>query len=371
MGLAQNVRDYLETKYNTTTSTGSYLGVDKFYRAIKTEGKIKVTRKQVEDFLKTQTEYTIHKGVRRKFPRRRAIIPYIGYMIEVDCAYMLQYKDKNSGYGYFLVAIDTFSRLAQTAPLKTLKGSEVSKTLEDLLTRFDKVERVRSDMGSEFKSKITQSMLKRLNIKHFYSGNETKCFFAERLIRTIKSIMYRYMTSKNSHTWIDQLQNITANYNNTYHRSIKCTPASVKIGDEHHLSKLMYDTPTTSTATTGFKYELNDTVRISILKSSFMRIFDEQWSREYFLISGREIKQGIPVYTLKDLQNEPLNSTYYTHELQKIITDDKRDNYIIEKVLQRRRGKCLVRWLGWPIKFATWIDCSSIDEYNKSPKTAH
>ena len=365
MGLAQDVTDYLEKRYNDVAAPGSYFGLDKFYRAIKLDGKMKVTRKQVREFLKTQSEYTIHRAVKRKFPRHRAIVPYIGYEIEADCAYMTQYVDKNDGYAYFLVSIDCFSKLAHTAPLKSLKGAEVSKALESLLTKFTKAERVRTDLGSEFKSRVTQNMLRRLGIKHFYSSNETKCHFAERLIRTLKSLLYRYMTSKNTHRWVDQLQSITENYNNTYHRSIKRTPASVTPSDEHQLSKLMYDTSLTAPGKTPV-FQLNDTVRISSLKSKFHRDFDESWTREYFLVSDREIKQGIPVYRLKDLQNEPLQSTYYHQELQKIITDDKKDKYTIEKVLKRRRGKCLVSWLGWPRKFATWIDCSSIDEFNKA-----
>ena len=365
MGLAQNEIDHLRDRYNEINSAGSYYGLDKFYRAIKKAGKIKVTKKQVGEFLKSQTEFTIHREVKRKFPRRRAIIPYAGYQVEVDCAYMTQYAEKNDGHGYFLVAIDCFSKLARTAPLKSLKASEVSKSLESLLSQFDKVERVRSDMGSEFKAKVTQSMFRRLGIKHFYAGNEKKSHFAERLIKTLKSLIFRYLTSKNTHRWIDQLQSFTENYNNTFHRSIKRSPASVSTSDEHRLSKLMYDTAVVTWKSPVFKFDLNDTVRISALKASFSRNYDEKWSREYFLVSAREIRQAIPVYSLKDLQNEPLQSSYYQHELQKIITDDKNDNYIIEKVLKCHRGKCLVRWLGWPKKFDSWLPSDAIAEFNK------
>ena len=298
MGLAQNVRDYLQKRYNEIDVAGSYFGVDKFYRVIKAEGKIKVTRKQVAEFLSSQTEYTIHRGVKRRFPRRRAIVPHIGYQIEVDCAFMTQYKALNDGYGYFLVAIDCFSKLAHTAPLKSLKAMEVSKALEGLLVKFGRVWNVHSDRGSEFRSDKTQSMLRRLGIKHFYASNETKCFFAERFIRTIKSLIYRYMTSHNTHRWVDVLDSFTTNYNNTYHRSIKRAPSSVTKEDEHHLSKVMYDTPALAVKTTqGFKFELNDTVRISGLKTKFIRDFDEKWSREFFFLF------------LADSTNKPLRFT--------------------------------------------------------------
>ena len=61
--------------------------------------------------------------------------------------------------------------------------------------------------------------------------NEGKSVVAERLIRTLKTKIYKYMTTISSimttSVYIDQLNNIVNEYNNTYHRTIKIKPIDV------------------------------------------------------------------------------------------------------------------------------------------------
>ena len=61
--------------------------------------------------------------------------------------------------------------------------------------------------------------------------NEGKSVVAERLIRTLKTKIYKYMTTISSimttSVYIDQLDNIVNDYNNTYHRTIKIKPIDV------------------------------------------------------------------------------------------------------------------------------------------------
>ena len=61
--------------------------------------------------------------------------------------------------------------------------------------------------------------------------NEGKSVVAERLIRTLKTKIYKYMTTISSimttSVYIDQLDNIVNEYNNTYHRTIKIKPIDV------------------------------------------------------------------------------------------------------------------------------------------------
>ena len=57
--------------------------------------------------------------------------------------------------------------------------------------------------------------------------NEEKPITAERLIRTLKNNIYKYMTSISKNVYIDELDNIVKKYNNTYHRKIKMKPVNV------------------------------------------------------------------------------------------------------------------------------------------------
>ena len=54
--------------------------------------------------------------------------------------------------------------------------------------------------------------------------NEGKSVIAERCIRTLKTKIYKYMTSVLKNVYIDKLDDIVGEYNNTYHRTIKMKP---------------------------------------------------------------------------------------------------------------------------------------------------
>ena len=58
--------------------------------------------------------------------------------------------------------------------------------------------------------------------------NEGKSAVAERFIRTLKTKTYKYMTSVSKNVYIDKLDDIVDEYNNTYHRTIKMKSIDVK-----------------------------------------------------------------------------------------------------------------------------------------------
>ena len=58
--------------------------------------------------------------------------------------------------------------------------------------------------------------------------NEGKSVVAERSIRTLKTKIYKYMTSVSKNVYINKLDDIVGEYNNTYHRAIKMTPVDVE-----------------------------------------------------------------------------------------------------------------------------------------------
>ena len=58
--------------------------------------------------------------------------------------------------------------------------------------------------------------------------NEGKPVVAERFIRTLKTKIYKYKTSISNNVYIDRLDNIVNEYNNTYHRTLKMKSVDVK-----------------------------------------------------------------------------------------------------------------------------------------------
>ena len=58
--------------------------------------------------------------------------------------------------------------------------------------------------------------------------DEGKSVVAERVITTLKTKIYKYMTSVSKKVYINKLDDIVNEYNNTYHTSIKMEPVDVK-----------------------------------------------------------------------------------------------------------------------------------------------
>ena len=62
--------------------------------------------------------------------------------------------------------------------------------------------------------------------------NKQKSVVAERLkskiFKTLKTIIYKYMTSISKNVYIDKSDDIVSEYNNTYHKTIKIKSVDVK-----------------------------------------------------------------------------------------------------------------------------------------------
>ena len=75
-----------------------------------------------------------------------------------------------------------------------------------------------------------------------YSTNsEGKSAVAERFSRTLKQKIYKYMTSISKNVYIDKLDDIVNEYNNTYHRTIKMKPTDVKDNTYINIDKEVSD----------------------------------------------------------------------------------------------------------------------------------
>ena len=83
------------------------------------------------------------------------------------------------------------------------------------------------DKQSEFYNSSFKKWLKDNNIEMYSIRKKGKSVVAERFMRTLKTKIYKYMTSISKNVYSDKLDNIINEYNNTYHRTIKMKPADV------------------------------------------------------------------------------------------------------------------------------------------------
>ena len=131
----------------------------------------------------------------------------------------------NKGIRFLLRVIDIFSKYAWVVILKDKKCISIVKAFQIILKQSNrKPNKIWVDKGSEFYNSYFKKWL-RDNDVMYSTHNEGKSVVAERFIRTLKGKIYKYMTSISKNVYIDKLDDIVDEYNNTYHTTIKMKPA--------------------------------------------------------------------------------------------------------------------------------------------------
>ena len=354
--------EYLTQMYYNPKRAGALGGVERLYRDVKKDGKYDISRAQLKKWLMKQDTYTLHKPARRHYKRNRVIVGGMDELWQMDLADMQTMAAENDGYRYLLVCIDVFSKYLWVIPLKTKTGPALVTAFKKILESGRKPEKIQTDQGTEFFNKHFKDLMKKEEIQLYNTYNETKASVVERVIRTLKTRMWRYFTAKKTMRYIDVLQDLVDSYNKSKHRSIQKKPINVTQKNEREIWHTLYGEDEKE-GPVNYKFEVGDQVRISKMKRTFEKGYMPNFSKEIFTVS-QQIPRHPPVYKLKDYDQEELSGTFYNEELQKVIKED--DVYEVEKVLKTRgKGKnkeVFVKWLGYPAKFNSWIPASEVKD---------
>ena len=354
--------EYLSSVYYNPKRTGGLGGVERLYLDVKKDGKYNISRAQLKKWLMKQDTNTLHKPARRNYRRNRVIVGGIDELWQMDLADMQSIADNNDGYRYLLICIDVFSKYVWVIPLKDKTGPALVTAFKVILGSGRKPQKIQTDQGTEFFNKHFKALMKEEEIQLYNTYNETKASVVERVIRTLKTRMWRYFTAKKTMQYIDVLPALVDSYNRSKHRSIQKKPINVTQDNEREVWHTLYG-ERENKEPVKYKFEIGDQVRISKMKRTFEKGYLPNFSKEIFTIS-QQIPRQPPVYKLKNSDQEELSGTFYNEELQKVIKED--DVYEVEKVLKKRgRGKnreVFVKWLGYPAKFNSWIPASQVKD---------
>ena len=171
----------------------------------------------------------LHKTIIRKFKKRTVLSGSKDNIWGADLADMRLISKFNKGIRFLLCVIDIFSKYAWVVPLKDEKGASIVDAFQKILKESDrKPNKIWVDKGSEFYNNSFKKWLKDNDIEMYSIHNEGKSVVAERFIRTLKTKIYKYMTSISKNVYIDKLDDMVNEYNNTYRRTIKMKPVEVK-----------------------------------------------------------------------------------------------------------------------------------------------
>ena len=210
----------------------------------------------------------------------------------LDYAYVDKLAKENNDVKYLPVRQDLFGRTVIAKGMKIKNSQETVKTFSSMITKMNRPKKVWVDKGTEF-AKAFKKFCAAKGIQLYSTMSETKAAFAERTIRSLKNILYRYMEDF-GYKYIHKLPQFITTLN----------------------SSVLYSKPLRDYWKPAFK--TGDRVRISKYVLLFRKRYKPQFTREVVEIVAIATKKP-PTYKIKDEQDEITQSKFYQRELNNVI----------------------------------------------------
>ena len=148
------------------------------------------------------------------------------------------------------------------------------------------------DKGSEFCNDSFKKWLTDNDIEMYSTHDEEKSVVAERFMRTFKNKIYNHKTVVSKNAYIDKLDNIVNEYNNTHHRTIKVKTTEVK--DNTYIDSIK------KANDKDCKFKVGDHAITPKYKNVFAKRYTPNWSEEAFVIT--KVKNAVPwTYVITNL----------------------------------------------------------------------
>ena len=272
----------------------------------------------VKQYLHSKDSYTLYHNAKRKFKRLSVYARYINDIWCMDLAFVDKLSSENKGIKYLLVCVDIFSRYVRVEPMRNKYATTTKNAFMRMLRNVK--HHVKQpphypntlwvDQGTEFAGEF-KKFCNTKGMKIYSTHSETKAAYAERAIRSLKRILYRFMEEKNTYTYINKLSDFVNTLNSRTNRSINMAPREVRNSDAitlHHLNSKPIKAKKP-------KYEVGDKVQISKYDIAFRKGYKPQFTREIFIINRITSFKPVVTYEIKDLEGEIIQGKFYEPEL--------------------------------------------------------
>ena len=188
---------------------------------------IKASKFQPQDVyrcLNSSGTYPKFKLTRKHFPRLKVISYRRNEIWSIDSADMHLLANSNTGIRYLFVAVDVLSRYLWVEPIKVKTAHAYREALK-LFDKNDKSpkpkicrgkhkpEKIWAVKGREFSGEFA-SFCSQHRIEIYSTRSETKSVLAESNIRSLKSLIFKYMHEHDQSRYFDQLHHFVAINNN-------------------------------------------------------------------------------------------------------------------------------------------------------------
>ena len=147
---------------------------------------------KVRQFFHSKESYTKFTLAAGKFKRMRDNARFRNEIWCLNLAYVAKLAKENNSVKYLLVRQDLFDRTANAKGMKTKEFHETVKNFSFMITKRSRPKKIWVDKGTDF-SGAFKKFCTAEGIQVYSTMSETKAAFAERTIRSLKNLFYRYM----------------------------------------------------------------------------------------------------------------------------------------------------------------------------------
>ena len=282
---------------------------------------------KITKFLQKDDVHGVYRRItKKKFPRRRVIARF---PFELWMGDLFQYTDKsdvylNRQYKYVLLLIDCFTKMIYVAPMKKKMGQWAADAFESIFKTVPRLPvNLVTDGGTEFFNSDVQKVFDSYGIHHYRAPTRTafKASVAERAVRTIKTRLQRYFKVRKQRKWIDVIDQIVENYNNTPHSATGLPPLDVNDSNRKQVYKKLYPESKVSVVC---RLKVGDRVRKLRQKEEWEKGYTENWSEEIYIVASVRQSYSVCFYKISDLSGKILPGIWYYYELNFVARNDNK-----------------------------------------------
>jgi hypothetical protein len=268
----------------------------------------------------------------------------------MDLAYVDKLAHHNDGATYLIIGVDVLSRFLRVEALVDKKASTAKKALASMIkdNKSQAPGKISVDQGTEFMGVFAEYCRKN-SIVVYSTHSETKAALAERYIRSLKNVIYRYIEYQSRKLadgsggynlrrrsggkkineglrYIDALQCVVNVINGRFNKAIKMAPAAVTYDDTAYLLERQEERQEKNVATGEVSkpvYKEGDVVRVAKENLPFRKGYKPQYTEKLF--SVRSVVRGAhPItYALKSYPDEEkVLGKFYKEELTRFIPSE-------------------------------------------------
>ena len=333
----------------------NFFGRDKLFNMLRTKyGDESPSRRQISDWLSQQEVnqlYAPSKGTAKTF---KSSMTTPNKILAMDLVNMEKFQVR--GYKYLFNAVDMSSRYNYSVALKNKTDAEVLNGFKKIYNK-SKTHAVRSDNGSEFINKKFTDYLEKNGIKQILgeAGKPQSNGLIERANATIKELIQKSIEINPKFDWVQNLDKLIENINNSNHRITGYTPNEIQNAfknDDNIVLESARDKELKIKKGNISKevFEKGDLVRLHQPSDKTRQV----WSNEIYEIE--RVYKPKKSYSVYEYKVEGLKDRFKEEELLKVVGDpqnkiEKVQKFVISKlvkpVIKDNKEYYEVQWKGY------------------------